>query len=189
MVTPIQVSKAVSTFRHLHREGCFVIPNPWDVGSAKVLEHLGFKALASTSAGLAFTRGLPDSVTSLSRDDVLAHLQELVRATDLPINADYQNGYADALEDVAENVKRCVATGVAGLSIEDATGDDAKPLYERSIAIERIKAAREAIDDTKSAVVLTARCESMRTVRDARWLTCACWRQSRPTPPIPISEI
>ncbi len=151
---------ALSEFRKLHEKGCFVIPNPWDEGSAKVLQHLGFKALATTSAGLAFSRGLPDTVTALSRDQVLAHVRDIVNATPLPVNADFQNGYADDPEQVAENVKLCIATGAAGLSIEDATGDAAKPLYERHLAIERIKAAREAIDASNSDVILTARCEA-----------------------------
>jgi 2-methylisocitrate lyase-like PEP mutase family enzyme len=155
-----EVSLAISTFRKLHESGCFVLPNPWDEGSAKCLQHLGFKALATTSAGNAFTRGLPDTVTSLSRDSVLAHIREIVAATTLPVNADYQDGYAREPEDVAVNVALCMATGVAGFSIEDATGDTSAPLYERSLAIERIRAARAAIDATKSAVVLTARCEA-----------------------------
>jgi 2-methylisocitrate lyase-like PEP mutase family enzyme len=105
------------TFRTLHERGCFMIPNPWDVGSARYLQHLGFKALASTSAGLAFSQGLPDN--QVSRDVVLAHLRELVAATDVPVNADFEGGYADTPDGVAESVTLCVATGVAGLSIED----------------------------------------------------------------------
>jgi 2-methylisocitrate lyase-like PEP mutase family enzyme len=155
-----ETSSALTAFRQLHEKGCFVMPNPWDEGSAKVLQHLGFKALATTSAGLAFSRGLPDSVTALDRDAVLAHVRDIVNATQLPVNADFQNGYADDPEKVAENVKLCIATGAAGLSIEDATGDETKPLYERSLAIERIKAAREAIDASNSDVILTARCEA-----------------------------
>lgn len=152
---------AISQFHELHESGCFVIPNPWDVGSAKILQYLGFKALATTSAGLAFSRGLPDSVTSLSRDEVLEHIRELVSATDLPVNADYQDGYARDPEEVAENVKLCIATGAAGLSIEDATGDDTSPLYERELAVERMKAARAAIDASGAKVVLTGRCEAV----------------------------
>ncbi len=154
------ISLAISTFRQLHQSGCFVLPNPWDKGSARALEHLGFKALATTSAGLAFTQGLPDSVTALSRDEVLKHCAEIVASTSLPVNADYQNGYADEPEDVAANVALCIATGVAGLSIEDATGDEKAPLYEGNFAVDRIRAARAALDATGSEVVLTARCEA-----------------------------
>lgn len=153
-------SSSVMAFRALHETGCFVMPNPWDIGSAKVLAKLGFKALATTSAGFAFTRGLPDTLTALSRDDVLAHIRDLVSATPLPVNADFQSGYADDPSDVAKNVALCVATGVAGLSIEDATGDDANPLYGRTLAIERVVAAREAIDASGTGAVLTARCEA-----------------------------
>jgi 2-methylisocitrate lyase-like PEP mutase family enzyme len=153
-------SSLVSRFRELHAAGCFVLPNPWDVGTAVYLQHLGFKALATTSAGFAFSRGLPDSVSAISRDTALAHFLDLVNATDLPINADYQNGYAEDPEGVAANVKLCIATGVAGLSIEDSTGDPSKPLYERSLSVERVKAARDAIDASGTPVVLTARCEA-----------------------------
>lgn len=151
---------AVARFRALHLAGCFVLPNPWDVGTARFLEHLGFQALATTSAGFAFTRGLPDEVSAIPRHAMLTHVRELVEATALPVNADFQNGYADAPEDVAESVALCVATGVAGLSIEDATGERASPLYERDLAVERIRAARSAIDDARIPVVLTARCEA-----------------------------
>ncbi len=154
---------AVTAFRALHESGCFILPNPWDIGTAIYLQHLGFKALATTSAGFAFSRGLPDSVKALSRDAILENIREIVHATPLPVNADFQSGYADDLEGVAANVALCVNTGVAGLSIEDATGDRTKPLYERSHAIERIRAARKAIDATGIPVVLTARCEA--------WLT------------------
>ncbi|HEV8578370.1 MAG TPA: isocitrate lyase/phosphoenolpyruvate mutase family protein [Thermoanaerobaculia bacterium] len=151
-------SSAVATFRALHESGCFVLPNPWDAGTAVYLEHLGFKALATTSAGAAFTRGLPDGAVSL--DAMLAHFREIVAATALPVNADFQAGYADEPEGVAANVARCIETGVAGLSIEDSTGDSAKPLYEFSLAVERVKAARTAIDAAGVPVVLTARCEA-----------------------------
>jgi 2-methylisocitrate lyase-like PEP mutase family enzyme len=151
---------AVAEFRALHAAGCFVLPNPWDIGSAVYLAKLGFPALATTSAGFAFSRGLPDSVQAVSRGAVLAHVSEIVEATPLPVNADFQNGYADEPEDVAASVALCVATGVAGLSIEDATGDDAAPLYEFALAVERIKAARAAIDASGIPVVLTARCEA-----------------------------
>ncbi|HXU46698.1 MAG TPA: isocitrate lyase/phosphoenolpyruvate mutase family protein [Thermoanaerobaculia bacterium] len=151
---------AIAAFRALHESGCFVLPNPWDAGSALYLEHLGFKALATTSAGMAFARGLPDSVDAVSRDAMLGHVREIVEATPLPVNADFQTGYADEPEGVAANVTACVATGVAGLSIEDATGNEAAPLYERALAVERIRAARAAIDAGGSGVVLTARCEA-----------------------------
>ena len=140
------------TFRKLHESGCFVIPNPWDVGSARYLGHLGFQALATTSAGFAFSRGWPDAVP---RDMMLAHIAEIVAATELPVNADYQAGYADESDGVAENVRLCVATGVAGLSIEDSTGDPQKPLYDLPLAVERVAAAKAAC----GAVLLTARAE------------------------------
>ncbi len=146
-------------FRDLHESGCFVMPNPWDPGTAKYLSGLGFKALATTSSGFAFSRGLPDTDWAVPRDAMLAHIAEIVAATDLPVNADFESGYAHEPETVAGNVRLCVETGVAGLSIEDATGDKTKPLYELSLAIERIKAARAAIDATGSGVLLTARAE------------------------------
>lgn len=149
---------AVETFRTLHAEGCFVLPNPWDKGSAVYLQHLGFKALATTSAGFAFSQALPDE--GLTVDVVLPHLRDIVEATSLPVNADFQNGYADSPDGVAENVTRCVATGVAGLSIEDSTGNSETPLYDIQLAVERIKAARRAIDDSGIPVVLTGRCEA-----------------------------
>jgi 2-methylisocitrate lyase-like PEP mutase family enzyme len=144
-------------FRRLHESGCFVIPNPWDVGSARFLAHLGFPALATSSAGFGFSRGKPDSVLALGLDEVLAHAREIVGATSLPVNCDFQNGYADEPERVAENVRRCAATGVAGLSIEDATGDAARPLYELPLAVERVRAAKAALAGTE--VLLTARAE------------------------------
>jgi 2-methylisocitrate lyase-like PEP mutase family enzyme len=151
---------AVNAFRALHESGCFVLPNPWDRGSAIYLEHLGFKALATTSAGFAFSRGLADSVAAVSRSLMLEHIADIVASTSLPVNADFQTGYAREPEGVAEGVTLCVATGVAGLSIEDATGDAANPLYDFELAVERIKAARAAIDATETSVVLTARCEA-----------------------------
>lgn len=153
-------SDAVVAFRGLHQSGCFVMPNPWDIGSAVILHHLGFKALASTSAGVAFSVGKPDTVSALSRDEVIAHLLSLVKATALPVNADFQNGYAHHPEQVAENVALCCRTGVAGISIEDASGDNSLPLYERTLAIERVKAARKSIDQTGTGTMLTARCEA-----------------------------
>jgi 2-methylisocitrate lyase-like PEP mutase family enzyme len=143
----------------LHEQGCFIIPNPWDVGTARYLQRLGFPALATTSAGYAFSQGLPDSVTALSRDQVLRHLVEIVGATDLPVNADFQSGYAADAEGVAESVRLCVATGVAGLSIEDATGNASRPLYDLPEALERLRAARAAIDASGVPVLLTARAE------------------------------
>jgi len=153
-----------SQFRTLHQSGCFVIPNPWDRGSAIVLQSLGFPAIASSSAGFAFSRGLPDDANILSRDAVLEHLLELVAATTIPVNADYQSGYASDPDKLARSVKLCIGTGVAGLSIEDASGDLSPsslgaPLFEIGIATERIRAARAAIDETGTGVVLTGRSE------------------------------
>jgi 2-methylisocitrate lyase-like PEP mutase family enzyme len=144
-------------FRALHRSGCFVIPNPWDIGSASYLQHLGFKALATTSAGFAFSRGRPDG--AISRDTMLAHIRELVTATDVPLNADFENGYAPGPEGVAASVRLCIETGVAGLSIEDATGAKERPLYEIVEAVERMRAARAAIDASGADVLLTGRAE------------------------------
>lgn len=152
-------SSAVATFRSLHESGCFVLPNPWDPGTARYLAHLGFKALATTSAGFAFSRGLPDRVAAITTEKMLSHFREIAEATPLPVNADFQNGYADRPEDVMANVTRCIGTGVAGLSIEDSTGKADAPLYERELAIERVRAARAAIDDSGIPVVFTARCE------------------------------
>jgi 2-methylisocitrate lyase-like PEP mutase family enzyme len=151
---------AVTEFRALHESGCFVLPNPWDIGSAVYLQQLGFKALATTSAGFAFSQGRPDSVSAVPRELMLRHISEMVQATTLPVNADFQNGYRDEPEGVAESVQLCIATGVAGLSIEDATGDGATPLYEFDLAIKRVAAARAAIDSSGIPVVLTARCEA-----------------------------
>ena len=135
-----------------------MLPNPWDIGTAIYLERLGFKALATTSAGFAFSRGKPDG--SVPRDEMLAHIREIVAATSLPVNADFMAGYADEPEDVAANVRLCIATGVAGLSIEDNTGRTDSPLYKKELAVERIRAARAAIDASKIGVVLTGRCEA-----------------------------
>jgi len=145
------------TYRKLHESGCFVIPNPWDIGSARYLQHLGFKALASTSAGYAFAQGLPDN--AVSRDMMLEHLRALCAATDVPVNADFEGGYAHEPDKVAENVRLCVATGVAGLSIEDSTSDKARPLYDLDAAVARIRAARAAIDKAGGDVVFTGRAE------------------------------
>src|SRR6478672_2313308 len=146
-----------AAFRKLHEAGCFVLPNPWDVGSAKALQQLGFKAIASTSAGFAWTSGKADNRVTL--DEVCEHLTALCSAVDLPVNADFEGGFAHKPEKVGANVGRAVKTGVAGLSIEDSTGDAANPLYERAFAIERIKAARAAIDADNSGVMLAGRCE------------------------------
>jgi 2-methylisocitrate lyase-like PEP mutase family enzyme len=146
-----------ATFRKLHETGCFVLPNPYDVGSARALQHLGFKAIASTSAGFAWSIGRADNRVSL--EDVLQHLTALCGAVNLPVNADFEGGFAHKAEKVAANVAHAVKTGVAGLSIEDSTGDAAQPLYERAFAIERIKAARSAIDADNSGVLLVGRCE------------------------------
>src|SRR5579883_3384012 len=133
-------------FRELHRSGCFVIPNPWDVGTARYLQHLGFKALATTSSGAAFSMGLPDADWALTRDPMLEHIRTIVDASDVPVNADFESGYADDPDGVAENVRLCVETDVAGLSIEDSTGDASSPLYPFDFAVARVRAARAAID-------------------------------------------
>jgi 2-methylisocitrate lyase-like PEP mutase family enzyme len=151
---------AIAKFTAMHKSGCFVLPNPWDAGTTVYLEQLGFEAVATTSAGFAFSRALPDSVIAISRGRMLAHIAEIVEATTLPVNADFQNGYADEPEGVATNVALCIATGVAGLSIEDASGDDADPLYDFTLAVERIRAARTAVDESGVPVVLTSRCEA-----------------------------
>jgi 2-methylisocitrate lyase-like PEP mutase family enzyme len=148
----------VAKFRALHESGCFVLPNPWDIGTAFYLERLGFKAIATTSAGFAFSRGKPDG--RVPYDEMLAHIREIVEAMSLPVNADFQAGFADDPQDVAANVQRCIDTGVAGLSIEDSTGRSDRPLYEKKLAIERIRAARAAIDRSKTGVILTGRCEA-----------------------------
>jgi 2-methylisocitrate lyase-like PEP mutase family enzyme len=151
------VAEKRAAFRALHARDCFAIPNPWDIGSARYLQHLGFKAIASSSAAFAFSRGLPDN--AVPRDVMLAHIRELVQATDIPVNADFENGFASVPEELARNVSLCVETGVAGLSIEDSTGDKAKPLYEKEHATERIRAARAAIDRTGDDVMLVGRAE------------------------------
>src|SRR5439155_12334970 len=137
MSSPQQSS---ATFRAMHESGCFVLPNPWDIGTAIYLEHLGFEALATTSAGFAFSRGKRDG--GVPRDEMLAHIREIVEATALPVNADFLSGFADKPEDVAANVKLCVGTGVAGLSVEDNSQNAAALLYEKKLAVERIRAGR-----------------------------------------------
>jgi 2-methylisocitrate lyase-like PEP mutase family enzyme len=144
-------------FHELHESGCFIIPNPWDVGSARFLQGLGFKALATTSSGFAWSRGRPDN--AISRDMALAHLHEIVAATDLPVNADFEGGFASDAAGVGESVRLAVETGVAGLSIEDSTGDATQPLYEISVAVERLRAARRAIDKAGGDTLLVGRAE------------------------------
>src|SRR5574342_39703 len=153
----IEPSGRRAAFRRLHQNGCFVIPNPWDAGSAVYLQRLGFKALATTSAGFAFSRGRPDG--GVPRDEVLDHLRAMVEATDLPVNADFESGFAADAAGVAESVRLCLETGVAGLSVEDATGDPAAPLHPLEVAVERLAAARAAVDASGSGAVLTARAE------------------------------
>ena len=144
-------------FQRLHESGCFVIPNPWDLGSARYLQSLGFKALATTSSGFAWSQAHPDG--PISRDLALAHLHEIVAATDLPVNADFQNGFATDAPGVAESVRLAIETGVAGLSIEDSTSDPAKPLHDLGDAVERIRAARSAIDKAGGDTLLVGRAE------------------------------
>jgi len=154
-----------AAFRKLHESGCFIIPNPFDVGSAKALQHLGFKALASTSAGFAWSIAKADNRVTV--DDVCDHLAAISAAVDIPVNADFEDGFAHEPDKVGVNVARAVKAGVSGLSIEDYTGDAAKPLFDRALAIERIKAARKAIDADNSGVLLTGRCEAfLRGVKD-----------------------
>ena len=145
------------TFQQLHESGCFVIPNPWDIGSALFLQGLGFKALATTSSGFAWSRGRPDN--GISREMALEHLREIVAATDLPVNADFESGFALETAGVAESVRLAVDTGVAGLSIEDSTGDAAQPLFEIGVAVERMRAARKAIDKAGGDTLLVGRAE------------------------------
>jgi 2-methylisocitrate lyase-like PEP mutase family enzyme len=145
------------TFHRLHEQGCFAIPNPWDVGSARYLQGLGFKALATTSSGFAWSHGHADG--RMSRDRVLDHLTDMVEATDLPINADFENGFALDAGALSESVRLAVDTGVAGLSIEDSTGDAAKPLFDIDTAVERMRAARKAIDKAGGDTLLVGRAE------------------------------
>lgn len=160
----IDTASKRARFRALHQKGCFVIPNPWDVGSARLLQHLGFEALASTSSGHAWTMGRPDY--AVERDDVLAHLTTLSASVDLPINADFEFGFAVEPEGVAANVKLAIQTGIAGLSIEDSK-PGGKGLHDLSLSVERIRAARRAIDQTGEDVILVARTEGMLADPDA----------------------
>lgn len=152
------IAQKRAAFRALHEQGCFVIPNPWDTGSARFLEGLGFKALATTSSGFAWSQGYADG--ALSREYILAHLRELVEATDLPVNADFENGFAADAQGVAESVRLAIETGVAGLSIEDSTGNAADPLFAIDVAVERMRAARKAIDASGTDVLLIGRAEN-----------------------------
>jgi len=154
-------SEKREAFRRLHDSGCFVLPNPWDVGSARYLQGLGFKALASTSSGAAWSLGAPDN--GLTLDQAIAHIRSLVEATDLPVNADFEGGFAPDAEGVARHVARCLATGVAALSIEDSTGDAARPLYDLSQAVERLQAARAAVDEAGGGALLVGRAECFLT--------------------------
>ena len=144
-------------FHQLHQSGCFVIPNPWDVGSARLLAQLGFAALATTSAGMAWSLGRRDNAVSL--DEVLTHLRSIAGSVEVPVNADFEGGFAISPEEVGANVTLATATGIAGLSIEDSTGDSSHPLLEWGLAVERIQAARRAIDESGTSVLLTARSE------------------------------
>lgn len=146
-----------AAFRKLHGSGCFLIPNPWDGGSARALEKLGFKALATTSSGYAWSHGKPDHAPDV--DEVLAHCRGIVEATGLPVNADFEDGHARDIDGLKRNVRRCVDTGVAGLSIEDSTGDVSQPLYDFDEAVARMRAARAAIDATGEDVMLIGRAE------------------------------
>jgi 2-methylisocitrate lyase-like PEP mutase family enzyme len=153
-----QIENRRRAFRRLHESGCFVIPNPWDAGSARLLQGLGFKALATTSSGYAWSLGQSDG--TMPRDQVLAHLRELASATDLPLNADFESGYGDTLQAVKESVKLAVDTGVAGLSIEDSTGNSSNPVHDLDVAVARLKAARAAIDETGTDTLLVGRAEN-----------------------------
>jgi 2-methylisocitrate lyase-like PEP mutase family enzyme len=155
---PRTVAEKRAAFRALHESGCFMLPNPWDVGSARYLATLGFKALATTSSGFAWSKGYADN--HVTRDAVLAHLREIVEATDLPVNADFESGFGGTPEDVAHSVKLAVATGVAGLSIEDSTGDASAPLFAIDVAVARMKAARRAIDESGGDTLLVGRAEN-----------------------------
>jgi methylisocitrate lyase len=147
----------VATFRQLHQSGCFVIPNPWDVGSARLLEQLGFKALATTSSGFAWSLGRADNHVSV--EEAIAHVRAIAGSVEVPVNADFEGGFATEPDGVATNVAAAVVTGIAGISIEDSTGDTSSPLFEFGLAVERIRAARRAIDDSRTGVLLTARSE------------------------------
>lgn len=152
------IAEKRAAFRALHERGCFLIPNPWDTGSARYLQSLGFKALATTSSGFAWSQGHADN--TVARDQILAHLRDMVASTDLPVNADFESGYATDANGVAESVRLAVATGVAGLSIEDSTGNADEPLFSIDVAVERMRAARRAIDATGGDTLLVGRAEN-----------------------------
>jgi methylisocitrate lyase len=156
-LAPARVALRRETFRRLHDSGCFVIPNPWDVGSARLLAQLGFRALATTSSGFAWSIGKRDNHVTL--DEALGYMRAVAEAVDVPVNADFEGGFARAPEGVAANVSSAIRTGIAGISIEDSTGDAANPLHDFALSVERIRAARTAIDVTGTAVLLTGRSE------------------------------
>jgi methylisocitrate lyase len=151
------MTEIIDRFRRLHEAGCFVIPNPWDIGSARLLAQMGFPALATTSSGHAWSRGRPDNRVPL--EETFAHFQAISRAVDVPVNGDFEGGYAREPESVAANVSRAAATGIAGLSIEDSTGDAASPLFDFALSVERVRAAHRALDESGTGVLLTARSE------------------------------
>jgi len=153
----MDVSARIETFHRLHSSGCFVMPNPWDVGSARALERMGFEALATTSAGFAWTLGLAD--TQVTLDQTLEHLHDVSDAVQVPVNADFEGGYAVDPDQVGTNVGLAAATGIAGLSVEDSSGDESQPLFDFELAVERIRAARQAIDESGTRIVLTGRSE------------------------------
>jgi 2-methylisocitrate lyase-like PEP mutase family enzyme len=157
MQTGTSISARCLTFRRLHESGCFVIPNPWDRGSARLLAQLGFPALATTSSGFAWSLGRQDNHTSL--EETLAHLQVVADGVDIPVNADFEGGFAMTPDAVAANVTAATRTGIAGLSIEDSTGNASQPLVEFTLAVERIRAARGAIDASGTGILLTGRSE------------------------------
>jgi 2-methylisocitrate lyase-like PEP mutase family enzyme len=147
----------IDAFRQLHAEGCFVLPNPWDIGTAVALQQMGFKALATTSAGHAWSLARADN--GVQRNEALEHLRQIAGGVDVPVNADFEGGFADEPEEVSANVKLAAATGIAGLSIEDSTGNADEPLYSFDLAVERVRAARRAIDESGTGVLLTGRSE------------------------------
>jgi 2-methylisocitrate lyase-like PEP mutase family enzyme len=156
--SPSQIAARRRAFRQMHQSGCFVIPNPWDTGSARYLASIGFKALATTSSGFAWSEGHADS--EVPRDVVLEHLREIVAATELPVNADFEAGYAADAQGVGESVRLAIETGVAGLSIEDGTGDASKPLFDLDVAVARLRAARAAVDKAGGDTLLVGRAEN-----------------------------
>ena len=153
------IAEKRARFRELHQKGCFVIPNPWDLGSGLFLQSLGFQALATTSSGFAFTKGLPDSPDAVPLEATLAHYRELAHGLSIPVSADFQNGYGTSIEELRQSVLACIETGVAGFSIEDSTGRPDQPLFEFEEALDRIRLVRKTIDETGTGVVLTARSE------------------------------